>query len=268
MDRNALRSNSKFRANGKTHIFAGLIKCGSCFGNYYAKQDKPNLDGFRPSLYVCSNRYNKNNCDQKTISEKYIYNFITTLIYNISTVSNKETLEYDTFTNLISKNLGVNNIKCEQLFDFLINKQYNFYSFNKNQTSKKDFNLDLKHKELEKYKRALKRLEEVYLFDEDSMSSKDYILKKKEIENNINTINEEIKSKSKNDEEIEIDPELLSVILNNIILKKIDNKNAINLINRDPLKEFFNYFIKEICILDKKIISITFKNGLNIGFSY
>ena len=268
MDRNSLRSNSKFRANGKTHIFAGLIKCGDCLGNYYAKQDKANLDGFRPSLYVCSNRYNKNSCTQKTISEKNIFNFVTTLIYNITTINNKDHVEYDEFVKLISKNLGVTDVKCESLFDIIVNKQYSFYSFNKTKNLKKDFNLDLKIKELEKYERALKRLEELYLFDEESMSSKNYILRKKEIEDNINKINKSIKSSNKVDEQIEIDSLLLNTILKEIIIKKLDNKSAINFISRENLKEFFNAFIKEIWILDKKIISIAFKNGLNIGFSY
>lgn len=268
MDRNSLRSNSKFRANGKTHVFAGLIKCGACFGNYYAKQDKANLDGFRPSLYVCSNRYNKNSCVQKTISEKTIFKFITTLIFNITTINNKDHLKYDEFMRLISKDLEVTDIKCESLFDIIVNKQYSFYSFNKTKNLNKDFNLDLKKKELEKYERALKRLEELYLFDEESMSSKNYILRKKEIEDNINKIKESIKSSNEINEQIEIDSLLLNTVLKEIIIKKLDNKSAINFISRENLKEFFNAFIKEIWIQDKKIISISFKNGLNIGFSY
>ena len=268
MDRNSLRSNSKFRANGKTHIFAGLIRCGSCFGSYYAKQDKPNSDGFRPSIYVCSNRYNKNNCEQKTISEKVIYNFISTLILNIYSVNNKEMFEYDDFAKVISKDLVVTDIKCESLYDIIINKQYNFYSLNNNKELKKDLNSDLNYKELEKYKRALKRLEELYLFDEESMSSKDYILKKKELEDSIKKMDEKIKSNNRDNEEIEIDTVLLNTVLKEIILKKIDNKSAINLITREKLKEFFNSFIKDIYILDKKITSVVFKNGLSIGFSY
>lgn len=268
MNRNSLRSNSKFRANGKTHVFAGLIKCGACLGNYYAKQDKANSDGFRPSLYVCSNRYNKNSCTQKTISEKTIFKFVTTLIFNISTINNKDHLKYDEFMRLISKDLGVTNIKCESLFDIIVNKQYSFYSFNKAKKPNKDFNLDLKKKELEKYERALKRLEELYLFDEEGMSRKNYLLRKKEIEDNINKINDNIKSNNKTDEKIEIDSLLLNTILKEIIIKRLDNKSAINFISRENLKEFFNAFIEEILILDRKIISITFKNGLNIGFSY
>lgn len=268
MDRNALRNNAKFRANGKTHIFSGLIKCNSCLGNYYAKQDKPNIDGFRPSIYVCSNRYNKNGCEQKTISEKFIYNFLSKLIFNIATLNNEDNLIYDDFKNKLSSGLEVLDIKCEYLFDMLINKKMNFYQFNKNEAKKKDFNLELKYKELEKYKRALKRLEELYLFDEESISSKDYILRKKEIEKNIDEVREKIKSETKIDEDPEINPALLETILNNIILNNIDNKKAINLIGRENLKEFFNSFIKEIHILDRKIVSITFRNGLNIGFSY
>ena len=267
MDRNSLRSNSKFRANGKTHIFAGLIKCGSCLGNYYAKQDKPNLDGFRPSLYVCSNRYNKNNCEQKTISEKNIYNFIMRLIFNLNSVNNKN-IYYDEFANLLKSNLGISSINADELYDYIIKKGNSFYKLDsKNSKSNTDIKKDIKLKELEKYKRALSRLEELYLFDEESMSSKDYILKKKKIEDNIKSIKEDLK-KDNPSMETDINLELIKTVLDNIVLKEVDNKTAINLIDRETLKEFFNSFIKEIYILDKKIISITFKNGLNIGFSY
>lgn len=267
MDRNALRSNSKFRANGKTHIFAGLIKCGSCLGNYYAKQDKANLDGFRPSIYVCSNRYNKNSCDQKTIGEKSIYNFLMQLILNLNSINNKN-ISYEDFLDTISTNLGVTSIKADTLFDYLINKQYSFYQLDStNRKNEVDIKNDIKLKELEKYKRALARLEDLYLFGEDTISSKDYILKKKKIEDNINSIKEELIKETKT-EEITIDFKLLNTVLNNIILKNIDNKTAITLLGRENLKDFFNSIVKEIFILDKKIISITFKNGLNIGFSY
>lgn len=267
MDRNALRSNSKFRANGKTHIFAGLIKCGSCFGNYYAKQDKPNLDGFRPSIYVCSNRYNKNNCDQKTISEKYIYNFLVQLILNLNSINN-EHITYEEFLNIISLNLGVNSINAEKLFDYIINKKHSFYQLDSANTKNENaIKNDIRLKELEKYKRALVRLEELYLFGEDSISSKDYILRKKKIEESINSIKKELASENKT-EEVQIDFKLINSVLNNVILTKLDNKTAIELLTRERLKDFFNSIVEEILILDKKIISITFKNGLNIGFSY
>ena len=111
------------------------------------------------------------------------------------------------------------------------------------------------------------RLEELYLFGEDSISSKDYILKKKKIEESINSIKKELASENKS-EEVQIDFKLINTVLKNVILTKLDNKSAIELLTRERLKDFFNSIVEEILILDKKIISITFKNGLNIGFSY
>lgn len=265
MDRNALRSNSKFRANGKTHIFAGLIKCGSCYGNYYAKQDKPNLDGFKPSIYLCSNRYNRNNCEQKTISEKTIYGFLLQLINNINNLEHN--ISYDDFKRYMISNLGVRDIDCKDLFEHLVINKYNFYSINKTNNKSKEYKNDIKQKELEKYKRALNRLEELYLFDDEGITSKDYIIKKKNLEDKIKEINDTLKSKIDTDTN-EIDSDLLLIIIDNILLKKVNNKKAIELIGRESLKEFFNYLIKEITILDKKIISVTFKNGLTAGFSY
>lgn len=266
MDRNALRSNSKFRANGKTHIFAGLIKCGSCGGNYYAKQDKPNLDGFRPSLYVCSNRYNKSNCDQKTISEKYIYNFLTNLIFNINSINDK--IDYKEFKVKLINGLKIKDLQAEELYECMIEKGYSFYSFESGKSKKNStFEDDLKLKEIEKNKRALKRLEDLYLFDDESMSNKDYLLKKKEITTKIKTLESELKQEVLIDE-VEIDNELIGIVLSQIILNKVDNKKAIELLTREVLKDFFNSFLKEIIILDKQITGISFKNGLNIGFSY
>ncbi len=265
MDRNALRSNSKFRANGKTHVFASLIKCGSCGGNYYAKQDKPNQDGFKPSLYVCSNRYNKNSCDQKTISEKYIYNFIMQLVNNINSMDHN--ISYDNFKKALISDLPATDSECQDLYDHLIDKKYNFYSINKTKNKSTDYKTDIKLKELEKYKRALNRLEEIYLFDDEGISSKDYLLKKKDLEDKIKEINQSMKEETSIDNN-DIDTELLTTIINNIFLTKTENKAAINLIGRENLKEVINYLIKDIVITDRNIMSITFKNGLNIGFSY
>ncbi|MGN1029734.1 MAG: recombinase family protein [Bacilli bacterium] len=265
MDRNALRSNSKFRANGKTHIFGGLIKCGSCGGNYYAKQDKPNKDGYIPSLYVCNNRYNRNNCEQKTINEKYIYSFILEIITNINNMD--QDLTYEEFKKSLSKNLDVTDVNCESLYKHLSIKKYDFYTINKTNNKSKNYKNDIKAKELEKYKRALNRLEEIYLFDDDGISSKDYLLKKKNLEDKIKEINNSMKENTSIEDEA-IDYKLLNSVMNNIFLKKLDNKTAINLIGRKDIKEVFNYILKNIVILDRKIISITFKNGLNIGFSY
>lgn len=265
MDRNSLRSNSKFRANGKTHILSGLIKCEACSGNYYSKQDKANLDGFRPSLYVCSNRYNRNNCDQKTISEKNIYDFLLQLINNIS--SSEHNINYEEFKEKLLFKLDAKDINCKDLFEHVVVNKYNFYSINKKINKTNKYKNDIKQKELEKYKRALARLEDLYLFSDEGIANKDYILKKKNLEDKIKEIQDEL------NEEIDIDyseinNDLLVTIVDNILLKKIDIKKAIGLVGRENLKEYFNYLLKEIRILDKKITSVTFKNGLNIGFSY
>lgn len=40
------------------HIFAGLVKCGSCGSNMSATLDRVRADGWRPSVYGCSKRRN------------------------------------------------------------------------------------------------------------------------------------------------------------------------------------------------------------------
>lgn len=187
-------------------------------------------------------------------------------ILNLNSITNKN-ISYEEFIKELSKDLNVNEINANELYIYTVKDGYSFYKLNKNSKTKNEdeIKFNIKRNELEKYKRALKRLEDLYLFSEDSISNKDYILRKKEIENNIEKLKKELIIKNEIIEEINY--ELVYTILYNIILKKIDNKEAINMLGRETLREFFTSFIKEIEVKDRKVIKLTFKNGLIVGFS-
>ncbi|AKA68493.1 recombinase family protein [Clostridium scatologenes] len=274
MDENAKRNNAAgFRANGKVHVFAGLLECGECHNNLYSKQDKPNLDGFIPSVYVCSGRYNHLGCNQKTISDNYVGTFIFNFISNILKTQNKikkldsKLLEKALLNGNVFKDIiGIENIEDLQ------NKSYasNVLKNKKNANEDNSFGLEVNKKEKAKYERALERLEDLYLFDDNAMSEKDYIIRKKKIAEKLNEVNEKLKELNTFADEQEIN--LLSKISSFTLSKELLNaynihyKELILNIGRNQLKDFANTIIDKIIIKDKKILNIKFKNNLKISF--
>lgn len=272
MDSNAKRNGSKFRQCSKTHIFASLMHCDECKGILYAKQDKPNLDGFRGSLYVCKSRYNtKTGCSQKTVSEKIIGNFVFNLISNIlklkSNMSINEAknilLQGKEFKNIIDiKNIDsilklINTSSEETIFKFKNNKK----------SSPSLFTLE---NELIKTKRSLAKLEDLYLFDDSEMTKEDYLIKKDEIK--IKILELEVKINNLNSE-IDLNFELILNAMKLELSKSllsggIEIKDLIVRLDRYFLKEFVNTLIDSIYVLDRQVTKIQFKNGLEIKFEY
>lgn len=235
MDKNAKRNNAHHRKNSNTHVWAGLLECENCGRLYIAQADKLRKDGWRPSTYRCAGKRNYNDCDANMTSDIKIGNFII---------------------NHISKYIKENHGNEQVLSGKVKSKK----------TPNNSFTI-----EKEKYKRALNRLEDLYLFSDESMSEKDYLIKKKKIEDKLKEIDEEIK-KSKTTTANEID---LSVLNSNAILKRnILNSDYINykeldmLLDRKVLKEFVNSTVEKITIkTDGTIKSIKFKNGYVSMFS-
>ena len=269
MDINSQRSNAQFRSNTKTHVFSGLIECGECHRNYYGKQDKPNQDGFIPSIYVCRSRYNNLGCTQKTISDKYIGTFILTFISNV--LKTRRDMPIEEYEKKICNNLGV--IGINQI-NVLYNAAHGKHVLTADIKEKKNVDTITLEKEKSKYQRALQRLDDLYLFDEESMSEKDYIIKKNKIEEKIKEIDNEIKTSqitSSNDNIDFINAAKIAILHKNIFnndSKKINYKDILIKIGRESIKDFMNEILTKIIVKDRKIIKVIFKNGLECEFIY
>lgn len=278
MDINAQRNNASFRSNSKTHVFAGLVECGECKKNFYAKQDKPNLDGYIPSIYVCSGRYNHLGCSQKTINDNFVGTFVLTYVSNIINISastpisglEKLLLNGDVFYNV----LGIDSNSLTDLNNAYMFQPVNIYSanFKKNLDNKEEFEIDILKKEKVKFQRALQRLEDLYLFDESDMSEKDYILKKNKISDKLDEINNNLsKFKTTADQEqttFMLKAKSLIVALHLKSNEPINYKRLVETVGRETIKDLINIILDKIVVKDKKIQSITFKNGLTTNFIY
>lgn len=281
MDENAKRNNSKFRDNSKVHIFAGLIECGECHNNLYAKQDKANLDGFRPSLYVCKSRYNGLGCTQKTISENIIGTFVLTFISNMINLANinKKMLSINLLEHELLKDKCFENIigikEIDDIMTSILYAPKNLFTPQKKNEKHTHtlIDLDSLSSNLKKQQRALEKLEDLYLYDDADMSKKDYLLKKRTIEDKITEITKKIDETSTTDSSAYsfnfiLDAATLEFSKRLLQNGNINMKSLIQSVGRDIIKEFVNTLIYKIILLNKEIKSIEFKNGLKLTFVY
>lgn len=278
MDKNAERNSSMYRKGVNTHVFSSILKCENCGRGFIANTDQPRKNGWRPSTYRCQGRARFYDCDAGMTGDvkigSFVINYVSNFIKAINSINKKSTIE----------DLENQLLKGKEFKDISINKDDLNYSFklissinisnvinsNTNKSTKVNKapsnNLN---SEREKYKRALNRLEDLYLFDDEGMSEKDYLVKKQKLENKLKEIDKELKTANNI-------PTLDLSFLNDIVLKNellnkdhIDYKNLDMTIERDTIKKFINGIVEKITIKkDGRVASITFKNGLTHNFIY
>ena len=144
---------------------------------------------------------------------------------------------------------------------------------------KSDIELDYKVSKIldEKVKleRALERLEDLYLFDDHSMSEKNYLIKRKSIKDKLQevvaTVEKETKLEVSSLQQYDLDfiesatVYLLSENINEE--DEIDYNNVIRVIDKKLMKQLINTIIKQINVNDdKKVHSIEFTDGMTHTF--
>lgn len=281
LDENAKKNSARFRSKSKVHIFAGLLECGECHKSFYSKSDKTQLDGFTPSLYTCSGRYNHLGCSQKTISDTIIGTFVFNFISNMIKLSKSkrkltsiEEIEKSLLLGSCFKDIvGIKEI--EDIYNSLFYTKSNiFYPVKECDSNTKTANTDLNKidSEVKKYKRALERLEDLYLFDDEKMSEKDYYLKKNKLKEKITELNKKINETQSIDSSIHDLKFFLDVTTLELSTKLIEGnvniKSLIQNIGRELIKDFVNDLVSKIIVKERRVLCIKFKNGLSTTFIY
>ena len=261
MDINAKRNNAAgFRAKGKTHVFASLLKCGECDNSFYAKCDKPRDDGSTPSIYVCSGRYNHLGCSQKTINENYIGTFVFNFVSNFIRMQEdfrKKNVEKELIANTGAK--GIENMAD------IKNLMFDDKTYAPLGPKNNSYEIELLNKEKLKLTRAMTRLEDLYLFDEAGLSEKDYILKKKQIEVKLAEVVKKISSLKPSEENFSL--KIATGNMAEMLAEgNINYSDLLKVSGRKALKDFANTIIDNIVIENRMVQSMTFKNGLKIAF--
>lgn len=271
-----------------THIFAGMLTCGCCGSNMASTIDRPRSDGWRPSVYICSRRRRFNDCQNKYISDITIGPFILNYIANIIKASNSfgKTTSIETLQKKLLRGDHFSDVDhigqagLEELYNHLRDGvgllEYKSQPVDTAESLSAISEKDLLLSEKRRLERALNRLKTLYLYGEDTMAEKDYIIERKSIADSLEEVNAklEIAEKTAADSISLSDDEFMAKAHYFVMAQQLQDKRFIDYekfirkIDPQIVKDFMNSIVQNFCIKDGRIVSILFKNGIEHQFFY
>ena len=287
---------SKRRGGGKLgltyqrkniHIFSGLLRCGYCGSNMTASLDRARADGFRQSMYICSRRRRFDDCKNPYVTDSSIGGFILNFIANLIKAANSfgKSTSIETFQKKLLRGDGMKQVDhigepgLMELYNHM-RSGYEGSPFDAPKTqaivasdiSERDVLLAEKRR----LERALNRLKTLYLYSEDSMPEKDYVLERKALIDKLEATDDRI---SEIDAEAAqhtsmSDDEFLAKASYFILSQELQDKRHIDyakfVTSADPaiIKDFIKNVTTNFCIKNGRVISILFKNGIELQFFY
>lgn len=288
MDKNTEMHNRQgMQHTGKNvHVFSGKLICAQCGAYFHAvKKDRRRANGFTPSIYSCGNHFKKNTCQAAGISDVKLGPFVFNYISNIVQASRqrKKIHSPDDLEKILlsgkefSSIAGISSDGLNAMYQLLTGRQVSTsYTPKLLQAPSSDHTeIDaLKHK-LEKLERALERLKKAYLFDDDSLSEKEYLETKADLESQKVACDNQLKSLTDTLYMVSADETAFIQSAASFLLTYemqsdtyIKYSEIAPAIGHETLKDFVNLVIDKIVIQDSRPISITFRNGLEHRFLY
>ena len=270
-----------------THIFAGLLICGKCGSQMCATIDRERDDGYRPSIYLCSRHRRFNDCPNKYISDIVVGPFILNYVANIIKAQNNfgATTSLETFEKKLLRGdvfscvTGIDKTGLQEMYDMLRAGKFGTDIYEPKSVTVDDAEVnerDLLLTEKRKKERALARLKTLYLYSDSDMPETEYFIERKTITDDLEQIDARLEEIEKNasasfsisDEDF-IAKASYFIMSQQLLTKRYVNFDTmIRKIDTKIIKDFVNSVIKKIVILDGKILSIRFKNGIEHKFLY
>lgn len=282
------RGKSYMRKN--VHIFAGLISCGVCGSTYQSTSDKMRSNGYIPSVYLCARRRRFSDCDNSSVSDAYLGPFVLNYVANIIKVQNSfgKSTSVDTLESKLLRGealAGVTGIEQKgllELYDLLRQKftdvEFTPSLLKSNETKKPATDeKDLLLSDKRKAERALQRLQQLYLYEDDekAISDKEYVIQRQEIQDNLARIDKRLTEIEKSESKRNIsDDDFVKQATYFIMVNKLNDRRYVNYskfiqsMDKAVIKEFVQSVISKIVVLDSKIVSIRFMNGIEHKFLY
>ena len=290
-----LKSNARMLENpiGKSHaprnihIFQDIAYCGKCKNKLVSTPGKKHADGYRPSNYSCPLHRKSNKCDNSTVNDIIIGEFVINYILNMlnakktfSSINTPEELQKhlligSTFSNIshIEEN-GLNEFF--NLLSRYASDQSYVFAIKKPRKKKATANPEIAalKKEKEKQERAMQRLQDLYLYSDKSISEKDFILRKSEISDHLKNINAQLGLANQSPDSVLSDEDFIKQASHLLIQKELTDRKYIyykklaSTVDPEILKTYINTILDSVYVIDGRISSIVFRNGLSHQFIY
>jgi site-specific DNA recombinase len=244
-------------------------------------------DGYRTSTYSCPKRRNTKECDNPSVNDLIIGEFVMNYILNMlnaksgfSKIRNPEALE----KRLL---FGSTFAEVEHVEENGLNEFYNLlsrygsddsYTFSIRKPRKKraavDPEIEKLRREKEKHERALKRLQNLFLYSDSPISEKEFIIKKSEISKNLEDVNSMLGMVSRGADSVLSDEEFVKQASHLLISKELSDRQYIYFkklaqsVSPEILKTYMETILDSVMVMDGRISSIVFRNGLTHKFIY
>ncbi len=290
----AIRENNRksdctgVRHKMSEHVFANLAFCGKCGSKMYATPGRKHADGSRASNYSCRLR-RTGACDNSSTTDTIIGEFVINYILNVinakksfSKIKNEKELEERLlYGSTFSKVKYIEPECVHELYTLLSRyKSDGSYKFALKETRQKPEaspELSLLKKEKEKNERALKRLQDLYLYSDSAISESEYIVRRKEITDRLEAVTESlgmIQRTAAGSAPSLSDEDFIRKASHLLIQKQLKNRVYIYYkklsedVSKEILGEYMEIILDAVYVTDSNVVKIVFKNGLTQIFRY
>lgn len=287
LDKNARFRNTPGRKTTRknVHVFSGLLWCADCGAAFNASPGKAHASGYRPSKYGCPNLRKVDTCHAKYTSDVVLGEFLLNYILNLLNAQKefayiksaedlqKYLLRGTTFSDIDH----IDQDGLVSLFNMLEKYSGSDPVLLKRPKSKPKVDPELKRmmSDQKKQQRALDRLNHLYLYSDESMSEREYLLKKQQIVDQLQEINEAIGMMSQEPwmRTME-DDEFIRQASTFILTQELADKQYIyytrlaESLDPEVLKSFFVSILDSVILRNGKPETIVFRNGLSHTFTY
>ena len=270
------------------HIFAGLLKCGCCGYTMIASPDRERSDGWRPSVYKCSRQRRFGDCDNKYVSDVTLGPFALNFVANLIRASNSfgkstsiETLEKKLLRgNMFSQVDHIERPGLEELYNHL-RSGFDPLAFETRTVDAAESGAAIQERDVllsekRRLERALNRLKSLFLYGEEAMAEKDYLVERKQLmdaleekDARLEELEAEVASSITMSDEEFIAKASYFILSQQLQDKRfVDYEKFIRKIDPQIVKDFLNSVVTNFCIKNGLTTSILFKNGVEVRFSY
>lgn len=289
MDKNAAsRDVSEVRKVKHIHIFAGKLCCNACGGNMSAFKDKARKNGVRPSVFRCVRRARQLDCENKRmISDLDLGPFVFNYAANLARIQKDPTgidtpekLESALLSGPVFDGLKIAPDCLSATFSMLAQRNIGKGQFapdmgesGGNPAAIMD-QIVLLEREKEKYKNAVSRLTDLYMFDPDALTKEEYAERKRELTGKIGDLAEKIADLKENKGAGSADLAFIRKASAFLMAQRISSSEPIDYmqmaadLDNGILKDFINQIIDKIFVQDGRIAKIRFASGLEHEFIY
>ena len=245
---------------------------------------KMRADGWIPSVYGCSKRRkNPEACDNRFVGDGIIGPFVFTLLSNILKARNNsgERSVLALYEKKLLKGEALRDVKAidqdglQKLFSLSVkNSKATLYEAQNSANERKETS----ERELLEMKRTrcetgLARLQSLYLYGDEGISEKDYILQRAKLQLELEKTNKRLETikKTSEDEQMEdlnAKASYLIMVGSLVGTQIVDYEKYIRSMDPSVPRAFLRTVIKNIIVTDGKVTGITFTNNVELKFKY